>query len=500
MKTRILTFALTVGLLPGTALAQGQHHGGGRHNLWPDSLTTVEVTGTVIVDENFFHPLYYLDEDGDGQADYHLSFGPWWYAPANGLTRPQAGETVTILGELQEHMQPPTLVVFKINGETWREPVAYGMHGWNGDPAWGTSGDTLTITGTVLVDTTYFYAHFFLDTNQDSVPEYVLGFGPPWYEPASGATRPQDGEVVTIFGRVHEMPGPDRLSVYAINGLEWRPLDQPAPWAGTWMHRSHGDTTYVYCVNDSANWVGFAPGHMGHGMGGMMWPDSVFVQFWEVHPDSLPGTHDDQRVRGFYLDVHEPNGMSMMDGRFGGWHGRMRFERDHVFQFHYDEDELRNRGYTEDGISMKYWDADAGQWQTVSGVRVDQEANTVSFASTDLSNYYVLTAPEAVTGVAENGPGAQPTGFVLLQNYPNPFNPSTTIRFELPVQAEVLLAVYNLLGQRIAVLVNENRPAGVYTVQWNGTDDTGQAVSSGVYLLRLEAGDQVRLARMTLLK
>ncbi|NIR51747.1 hypothetical protein GWO43_24535, partial [candidate division KSB1 bacterium] len=122
------------------------------------------------------------------------------------------------------------------------------MHGWNGDPFWDTQGDTLTVTGVAMVDTTYFYHQYFLDTDNDSIPEYKLGFGPPWYEPESGATRPQDGETVTVFSRVHGLPGTEMLSVYQINGLEWRPLDEPAPWAGSWMHREHSDTTYAYCV------------------------------------------------------------------------------------------------------------------------------------------------------------------------------------------------------------------------------------------------------------
>lgn len=495
IKTMIvLLFAV---LMASSLFAQGPHHNSSHHGLWPDSLQTITVTGTVMVDTTFFHPLYYLDENNDGNADYHLAFGPFWYEPESGATRPEANETVTIVGTIHGHMLPPTLMVFEIDGLTWREPVQYGMHGWNGDPLWNVFGDTVTVTGVVMVDTTYFYDHYFLDVDNDTLPEYKLGFGPPWYEPTSGATRPQDGETVSLFGRLHSMMGIDLLSVYKINGLEWRPLDQPAPWGGTWMHRNHSDTSFAYCVTDSTNWIGFAPGHMGMGM---MWPNSVFVQFWEIHPDSLPGIHNDEYFKGFYMNVQDPSGLGMMDGRFGGRHGMMQFQKEQQFQFHYYDDELEEMGLSEDGMIVKYWDADMLQWRSVSSVSIDQQSNIVTFTSSDLSNYYTLSATASVTGVDESTAETVPTEFVLQQNYPNPFNPSTTIRFEVPVQSQVQLSVYNLLGQRIAVLLNENKAAGVYAVQWNGQDDHGRTVSSGIYLIKLDAGSQTQIRRMTLLK
>jgi len=333
--------------------------------------------------------------------------------------------------------------------------------------------------------------------DNDSLAEYKLGFGPSWYEPASGATRPQAGETVTVFGLVRNMMGIDLLSVYKINGLEWRPLNQPAPWAGGWIGRNHSDTSFAYCVTDSANWIGFAPGHMGMGM---MWPSSMFVQFWEIHPDSLPGMHNGEHFKGYFMNAQDPSGMGMMDGRFGGRHGMMQFQREQQFQFHYYDDELEDMGLAEDGMMVKFWDENSQQWRTVTSVSVDQQSNTVTFKSSNLSNYYTLSAPTSVTGVEESAGETAPAAFVLAQNYPNPFNPSTTIQFKLPVQSQVQLSIYNLLGQRIAVLLDENKSAGVYTVQWNAQDDSGRPVSSGIYLIRLDARNQTQIRRMTLLK
>ena len=93
-----------------------------------------------------------------------------------------------------------------------------------------------------------------------------------------------------------------------------------------------------------------------------------------------------------------------------------------------------------------------------------------------------------------------PQGFDLEHNYPNPFNPQTTIRYTLEYQADVSLSVYNLLGQKVATLVDEVRPAGEYETVWNGTDDNGQPVASGIYFYRLKAGDYEDSKKMVLMK
>ena len=82
-----------------------------------------------------------------------------------------------------------------------------------------------------------------------------------------------------------------------------------------------------------------------------------------------------------------------------------------------------------------------------------------------------------------------PTVFALDQNFPNPFNPSTTIRFQLPEGAHVVLRVYDVLGREVATLVDRGLAAGQHTVVWNGTNKNGSEVPSGVYLYKLEGGN-----------
>lgn len=97
----------------------------------------------------------------------------------------------------------------------------------------------------------------------------------------------------------------------------------------------------------------------------------------------------------------------------------------------------------------------------------------------------------------DDGPAA-PARFTLDQNYPNPFNPSTTIRYELPATVRVRLAVYNVMGQEVGVLVDAWQAPGKHAVTWAGRNNFGIQVSSGLYVYRLEAGT-ARLTRKMLL-
>ncbi len=93
-----------------------------------------------------------------------------------------------------------------------------------------------------------------------------------------------------------------------------------------------------------------------------------------------------------------------------------------------------------------------------------------------------------------------PVQFSLCQNYPNPFNPNTTIEFTVPEAGFTELAVYNMAGQKIRELVSADMTPGVYSVVWDGRDEKGTPGSSGVYISRLKAGDNVFSNRMMLVK
>jgi hypothetical protein len=94
----------------------------------------------------------------------------------------------------------------------------------------------------------------------------------------------------------------------------------------------------------------------------------------------------------------------------------------------------------------------------------------------------------------------RPTVFALRQNYPNPFNPTTVIQYALPKSSFVRIEVYNILGQRVRALVEEEQEPGYKMIRWDGKDDGGVEVSSGVYFYKIEAGDFTECRKMTLLK
>ncbi len=110
--------------------------------------------------------------------------------------------------------------------------------------------------------------------------------------------------------------------------------------------------------------------------------------------------------------------------------------------------------------------------------------------------------PEAIlTDVEEDNPVANlPSVFRLAQNYPNPFNPATVIEFDLPRQSYISIAIFNLLGQKVIELADDEYPAGSHHITWDGISSSGQRVSTGIYFYRLTAEDFVDSKKMILLK
>jgi hypothetical protein len=105
-----------------------------------------------------------------------------------------------------------------------------------------------------------------------------------------------------------------------------------------------------------------------------------------------------------------------------------------------------------------------------------------------------VTLEFLTTGI-ENGAGILPSEFGLEQNYPNPFNAQTTIRYNLSFAADVIISVFDLLGRKIATLVEEKQQAGSHQITWNAVD-----ISSGIYFYKIEAGGFTDSRKMLLLK
>jgi hypothetical protein len=140
-------------------------------------------------------------------------------------------------------------------------------------------------------------------------------------------------------------------------------------------------------------------------------------------------------------------------------------------------------GTTIEHHDYSYTDATAGDVQYFYRLEQVDRDGTITYSESKEAG--------GTTGVKEQ----KPTEFALQQNYPNPFNPTSVIEYSLPSSSHVLLELYNLLGQKIATLVNDVKAPGFYQVQVDGAN-----LASGVYIYRLTAGQKTFVRKMALVK
>ena len=147
-----------------------------------------------------------------------------------------------------------------------------------------------------------------------------------------------------------------------------------------------------------------------------------------------------------------------------------------------------------DTMAFKIWDqsSDTEFAATPTYAQGNDTFGSGAFASVALA--------AIISAVEDKSETLVPKAFALSQNYPNPFNPETIIRYELPNKTNVKLRVFNLLGEEIITLVDNEQNSGYYFVHWNGSDQNGRLLGSGLYLYRLEAGDFVAVKKVTILK
>ncbi len=116
------------------------------------------------------------------------------------------------------------------------------------------------------------------------------------------------------------------------------------------------------------------------------------------------------------------------------------------------------------------------------------------------ADVFVAKFEPVATGITEYDLDNLPSNYKMSQNYPNPFNPTTTIEFNLPTKSNVTINIYNLLGQQIQQLVNQEYSAGNYRITWDGKTSDGIQTATGIYFYRLETNNYVETKKMLLLK
>ncbi len=163
------------------------------------------------------------------------------------------------------------------------------------------------------------------------------------------------------------------------------------------------------------------------------------------------------------------------------------FERDLTVGFPLSDLKLEDK----DKTLFSVYRHQEGKWNRVESYL---EGNLVCADVRDLGVYRLVYDP---TGKHITG---RPTAFALYQNYPNPFNPETQIKYDLPASGHVSLTIYNVLGQRVKVLVDEFQDSGRKSVIWDGHDDSGDEVATGIYFYKIKADSFEKTRKMVLIK
>jgi hypothetical protein len=250
--------------------------------------------------------------------------------------------------------------------------------------------------------------------------------------------------------------------------------------SGDWKVFCYGDTTYAWEWYDNASsWNGAA---------------TISV----TAPDSVSG-------KDFSLEV----GGSISGHVYG--QGANPLAGGHVMAF--------DTSYFWSGLGVKGTQTDGSGYYKIKGLRTGSyyvEAYTecsMQFynhkSTMQLADTVSVTMPSEHSGIDFNLSTAvedeeemaqRPSEFELYQNYPNPFNPGTKIEYALKKTGHVTLYIYNVLGEKVKTLLDQDQHAGFYRIDWDGKNDNGKSVSSGIYLYKLEVNGFSEAKRMLLLK
>jgi len=379
----------------------------------------------------------------------------------------------------------------------------------NGGGSWfGGSNQTITWTGTGAIENVKIE----YSLNNGASWAEIISATPndgshPWIVPNSPTTQAlarisdaSDGAPADVSDATFSIAN-STLTLTSPNGGEIWSGESVKKITWSWSG-SIGSVKLEYSINSGASW-NLIVGSTGNN-GNYNWtlPDvatsSAMMRITNASGESPSDMSDGAfSIIGSSLTINSPNGGENWDGNSDQI---IQWSATGVFPFVKIEYSL-NAGGSWTTLVESTTNIGSYSWK-VTNLGSEQALVRISDASdgapSDMSNA-VFKITQVIVSVEDN-PGALPTEFGLSQNYPNPFNPDTKIDFAVPAAAMVRLAIYNMKGELMRLLLDEHFAPGVYTSTWNGLDKNGASVPSGIYVYRIQIGDWQTSKKLVLMK
>ena len=236
-----------------------------------------------------------------------------------------------------------------------------------------------------------------------------------------------------------------------------------------------------------------ADGHSFNGNGINLYNISDYVG--HSHPPIIGFVFDGIAIFGKYeIDYADMDGSSDELDEYGG-----HTHDDYGYHYHaYSDEVTQQNGPNSFTFQQNFLQRGAFKG-LINDIPGFLNVNTNQFMDNDIKRYVGGSGTSQLSVINSQNP-ALPSSYGLFQNFPNPFNPFTTLQYKLPQDSYVDITIYDMLGNVVNNLVNANQSSGYKSLQWNATNNQGEAVSAGVYLYKIQAGDFADTKKMVLLK
>jgi len=269
---------------------------------------------------------------------------------------------------------------------------------------------------------------------------------------------------------------------------------------------NHGGGIAIYGVDEVIiKRTAVVDNHANNGIGG------ILVEFSDVTLENITVSGNSSTYGGS-IGVGEGGNVNLTNSILWGntdgteeVDGEVLLELDGSLTSYYNDIEGGYGGFANIDADPLFTNPDSGDFTLQQGSPcIDAGTADLDWDGIEDITDYFGSAPDMgayeyfiALGVDNDG---LPTSYMIHQNYPNPFNPVTTLRYDLPEDALVNIAIYDMMGRQIRTLISTQHSAGYKSVQWNATNDAGSPVSAGLYFYMIQAGDFKQTKKMMLVK